>query len=192
MFENPDLIKVSVELAKYGAQSSVQAIMDRIRAAKAKSDHEETINNLEEIINNLIAEKNELITIAQAYDQQLIAQKISEEDIRYITSNIFPLLENFVEHSDHEDLEITRRNLEAIKPLLLKETFNILQLLGFNFKEAIGQPLTELVNKLISSKINHDSDDYNNLQILIAQRDVEYFKLLQNEEAYERFLNSKG
>src|SRR5690625_1443270 len=100
MFENPELIKASVSLTKFLAQNSTQAIGDKIRASKAKSNNEETINNLEEIINNLIAEKNELISIAQTYDEQLIAQKISEEDIKYITNNILPLFEKLIEYGD--------------------------------------------------------------------------------------------
>jgi hypothetical protein len=144
---------------------------------------------LEEIINNLIAEKNELIFIAQTYDEQLVSQKISEEDIKYITTYILPLLEKLIENGDQENAEINIQNLEMFKPLLSKETFNILQLLGFNFKKAIGEPLTELINGLISSKIPDNSEKAKEYQILNAQRDVEYFKILQDKEAYQRLLD---
>ena len=43
-----------------------------------------------------------------------------------------------------------------IKPILSKETFNILQILGFNFKKAIGEPMTEWIASLIKSKINDE------------------------------------
>jgi hypothetical protein len=42
--------------------------------------------------------------------------------------------------------------MEIIKPLLSVETLTVLQLLGFNFKQAIGEPLTELVAGLIAAK----------------------------------------
>lgn len=189
MIDNPELLKASVSLAKFVAQNSVQAIRDKIKASKAKNSNEETINNLEEIINNLIAEKNELISIAQTYDEQLVSQKISEEDIKYITTYILPLLEKLIENGDQENAEINIQNLEVFKPLLSKETFNILQLLGFNFKKAIGEPLTELINGLISSKIPDNSEKAKEYQILNAQRDVEYFKILQDKEAYQRLLD---
>ncbi|WP_070120426.1 hypothetical protein [Bacillus marinisedimentorum] len=191
MMDNQELLKASVSLAKYLAQSSTQAIGDKIRTSKAKNNKEETINNLEEIINNLIAEKNELISIAQTYDEQLVSEKISEEDIKYITTNILPLLERLIKNSDQENPEENLQNLEAFKPLLSKETFNILQLLGFNFKKAIGEPLTELINGLISSQIPDNSDRAKQYQILNAQRDIEYFKMFQDEAAYQRFLDLK-
>lgn len=187
MIENPELINASISLSKFIAQNSTLAIRDKIRATKAKNNTEETINNLEEIINNLIAEKNELVSIAQTYDGQLVSQKISEEDIKYITTNILPLLEKIIENSDQENVENNKKNIEIFKPLLAKETFNILQLLGFNFKKAIGEPLTELINGLISAQIPDNSDNAKKIQILNTQRDIEYFKVIQNEEAYQRF-----
>lgn len=191
MIENPELIKASISLTKFLAQNSTLAIRDKIRATKAKNNNEETINNLEEIINNLIAEKNELISIAQTYDEQLVSQKISEEDIKYITTNILPLLEKLIENGDQENVGNNRENIEIFKPLLAKETFNILQLLGFNFKKAIGEPLTELINGLISSQIPDSLEKEKKFQILNAQRDIEYFKILQDEEAYQRFSDSR-
>lgn len=188
MIENPELLKASISLGQHIAQNSTQAIWDKIRATKAKNSSEETINNLEEIINNLIAEKNELISIAQIYDEQLVSQKISEEDIHYITSNILPLLEKLIENGHQENMESNKQNIETFKPLLSKETFNILQLLGFNFKKAIGEPLTELINGLISSQIPDNSEKAKEYQLLNAQRDIEYFKILQDEEAYQRLL----
>ncbi|MGP1906814.1 hypothetical protein ACTSEZ_01495 [Metabacillus sp. JX24] len=189
MFENPELLKASVSLGQFLAQNSTQAIRDKIRATKAKNSNDETINNLEEIINNLIAEKNELISIAQIYDEQMVSQKISEEDIKYITTNILPLLERLIENGNQENVERNIQNVEIFKPLLSKETFNILQLLGFNFKKAIGEPLTELINGLISSQIPDNSEKTKDYQILNAQRDIEYFKIFQDEEAYQRFLD---
>ncbi|ESU31845.1 hypothetical protein G3A_14320 [Bacillus sp. 17376] len=190
MIENTELLKASESLNKFLNQSSTQTTRDKIESSKAKKNNpEEIINNLEEIINNLIAEKNELISIAQTYDEQLVSQKISDEDIKYITENLLPLLEKMMEYGDPETVEENLRNIETFKPLLSKETFNIMQLLGFNFKKAIGEPLTELVNGLISSKIPSNSHKEKEYQVLVAQREVEYLKIIQDEEAYQRFLD---
>lgn len=192
MFENPEILNASISLAKFIATNSSQGIGDKIRASKAKSNSEETINNLDEIIINLIAEKNELISIAQVYDEQMVSQKISEEDIKYVTTNILPLFEKLIEYGDPEELERNRQNLENFKPILSKETFNILQLLGFNYKKAIGEPLTELVNGLITNQIPANSDKDKEYKILQAQKEIEYLKILQNEESYQRFLNAEN
>jgi len=106
-------------------------------------------------------------------------------DIQYITTNLLPLLEKMLEESDQKN---NIQNLEIFKPLLSKETFNILQLLGFNFKKALGELLTELINGLIPSRIRDNSDKTIEYQILNAQREFEYLKMLQDEDAYQRFL----
>lgn len=144
MIDNPELLKESVNFSEYLVQNTSQVISDKIKASKPKNNNEETINELVEIINNLIAEKNELISIAQTYDEQLVSQKISDDDIKYITTNILPLFEKLLEYGDEpKKKEENRQNLDVFKPLLSKETFNILQILGFNYKKAIGEPLTE-------------------------------------------------
>src|SRR5699024_3191573 len=146
MFDNPELIKASTQLAQYITQQSTVVIRDKLRISKESKSDKEKINVLEEIIQELLAEKNELIQIAQVYDEQMVAQKVSEEDIEYITVNIIPLIEKLIDNADdEEEAEENRRNLDTFKPLLSKETFNILQLLGFNYKRAIGEPLTKLV-----------------------------------------------
>jgi hypothetical protein len=124
-----------------------------IRISKEGKSDKEKINVLEEIIQELLAEKNQLIQIAQVYDEQLVAQKISEGDVDYITSNILPLIEHLIANTDDEEAAAeNKKNLEIFKPLLSKETFNMLQLLGFNYKRAIGKPLTDLVNSMIVSQ----------------------------------------
>ena len=62
-----------------------------------------------------------------------------------------------------------------------------MQILGFNFKKAIGEPLTELLASLIRSKIN-TTENAAELQMLIQTRDIEFFKLCQNEDAYDRLM----
>ena len=64
----------------------------------------------------------------------------------------------------------------------------MLQILGFNFKKAVGEPLTELLASWIRSNIK-TADRNVEMQILAQQREVEYFKICQDEEAYKRLMN---
>src|SRR5699024_2349088 len=194
MFENPELIQASAQLAKYITQQSTVAIRDKIRISKEASSDKEKINVLNEIIQELLAEKNELIQIAQVYDEQMVAQKISEEDIEYITTNVIPLIEKLIDNAaDADEAEKNKKNLGTFKPLLSKETFNIFQLLGFNFKRAIGEPLTELVNSMIVSQKSISTDKELERQIIFHEKELQYFKIINDEEAYQRHLdlNSK-
>ncbi|MED3720284.1 hypothetical protein P4532_05985, partial [Geobacillus stearothermophilus] len=97
-------------------------------------------------------------------------------------------IEQFLDSIEGEETIKARQALEILKPLLSKETFNILQLLGFNFKRAIGEPLTQLLNAIITSKIPVTAEKQMEYQMLVEQRNIEYFKIIQDEEASQRLL----
>lgn len=60
------------------------------------------------------------------------------------------LQSDVVTQFDDTEVKTINELLEMLEPLLSVQTFKILQLLGFNFREAVGLPLT----KLIKSSIN--------------------------------------
>lgn len=184
----PEMIALGTELATIAGRKSVEAIFDKIRTVKKKGDKDEIISNLEEIINELIADKNRLIQISQAYEENIITQKITQDEIDYITNSIIPLLEEFLNQSSQDDSGKIQDGINAIKSILSKEIFNMMQILGFNFKEAIGKPLTELLAALIRSKIN-TTEKTMEFQMIAQQREVEYLKICQNEEAYNRLMS---
>ncbi len=184
----PEMIALGTELATIAGRKSVEAIIDKIRTVKNKGDKDEIINNLEEIINELISDKNRLIQISQAYEENIITQKITQDEIDYITNSIIPLLEDVLKQSTNDDSGKIQDGINAIKPILSKEIYNIMQIWGFNFKEAIGEPLTELLAAFIRSKIN-TSEKSLELQMLVGQREVEYLKICQDEEAYNRLMS---
>lgn len=100
-------------------------------------------------------DKNQLQIIIQQYEEILTIQKILDDDIEYISENIIPILtevlqSDVVTQFDDTEVKIINELLEMLEPLLSVQTFKILQLLGFNFREAVGLPLT----KLIKSSIN--------------------------------------
>ena len=78
------VIELTAKLAEVGIKNTAQIVYDKIRAIKHKQNDKETINALEEIINDLISDKNELVQIAKCYEQEFVAQKISEDDIEYM------------------------------------------------------------------------------------------------------------
>jgi hypothetical protein len=61
---------LGIRLGDTVLRNTTGAIADRIQTAKAKRSDKETINELEEIINSLISDKNELVQIAEAYKQE--------------------------------------------------------------------------------------------------------------------------
>jgi hypothetical protein len=74
----------------------------------------------------------------------MVAQRISAEDIVFITETIVPLLEGAIGDD--------AAGLDRLTAILSPELVKVLQVLGFNYRRAIGEPLTELVAGLIRSK----------------------------------------
>jgi hypothetical protein len=181
---DPEVAELGVQLANVGVRNTVAAVADRIKAAKAKKQDAETINTLTEIVNELLADKNDVVQIARGYEQVLDAQRISEEDITYITESILPILKKLAEAGSDDD---TDQMIDLLTPILSVETITVLQLLGFNFKRAIGEPLTTLVAQLIGSKAPTSPDAAAHSQRLGLELQLATASLAQDQEAYDRF-----
>ncbi len=188
--ENQAII-LGAKLADIAIRNTTDTIMNKISASKAGKNDKETIIVLEEIINKLLEDKNELIQVSRAYEEEFIMRKISEDDLEYITQNLFPVLNdlfftlmsfNTVADENTLKMEEVKSLLEILKPILSTETLKILQLLGFDFKAAVGEPLTELVRSAILSKVN--SNDVNITKIITP----EMVDLLKNKNAYDNFI----
>jgi len=72
-------------------------------------------------------------------------------------------------------------DIEQIKKNISVETLTIMQLIGFNYKQAIGEPLTLLLKKTIESKLQRDSS----LNITMVT-------LAQDKEATNRYYQLTG
>lgn len=172
MYIEQQLTDLAVKLSEALAKNTASAIFTKIKSIKAKKDDKETINELEEIIQELISDKNELLQISQAYQQELMAQKITDTEIDYITKQLIPKMQELAGATGSNVDEMVR----ILSPLISKETLTILQLLGFNFRKAIGEPLTILLEKLILSKLPMDP-------AVQAEIQLETIKALQNPNA---------
>ncbi|MDF1618718.1 hypothetical protein [Petrocella sp. FN5] len=189
---SPEVIGLSTQLATVAGRKTVETIFDKIRTVKEKGNKDEIINSLEEIINDLISDKNELIQISKTYEEKLITQKMSDKEIDYITTSILPLVELLVMNSGNSKAQEMQASLALIKPILSKETISIMQILGFNFRRALGEPLTELIASLICSKMPASSEKKDEIQLNTIQREIEHMKLCQDEDAYNRLMKLYG
>ncbi len=165
--------ETAVKLADSAVRYTAGIVTDKITKIKAKRDDKQTIRELEDIVNELLEDKSELIRIAKTYEQELVSQKITEKDIKYITDNVLPLLEKFVPANQKE-------TVDQIKSVISVETLTIMQLLGFNYKRAIGEPLTALLQKTIESKIPANSTTNQKMQLAIIE-------LVKDPEAAKRY-----
>lgn len=181
---DPQVTALGVQLADVAVRNTVAAVSGRIKTAKAKKQDAETINALTEIVNDLLADRNDLVQIARGYEQVLDAQRISEEDITYITQSIVPIIKKLAAVGGDGEID---QMIDLLIPILSVETITVLQLLGFNFKKAIGEPLTDLVSQLIGSKAPASPDTAAQAHRLGLELQIAATSLAQDEAAYERF-----
>lgn len=188
---DPVVQQLAVQLGALGAKNTAAAIVDRITAVKARKKDAETITTMQEIINDLIADKAEVTAIAQSFQEVLVSQRITETEIRYIADTVLPLVRSLVgvgeDDDGGEDSEVsgegsdvdraTRQKLEMVEKLLSVETVTVLQLLGFNFKRAIGEPLTDLVGRLIASARPESGDVEAEIRVATIQNQTALFEL---------------
>jgi hypothetical protein len=192
---DPDMQQLVVQLADVAVRNSVATVAARITAAKARKRDQETINQLEQIVNDLLDDKNELYRIAQAYEQELVAQRISDVDVAYITETILPLLETMLASAaaaGQGEPSQVQQMIDLIKPVVSKETVTVLQLLGFNFRRALGEPLTELVSKAILAKVPAAPADAADLQELTLRREVAVLEVAKDAAASARLSKMMG
>lgn len=142
---DPEITAVLARLSEVVARNTVGAVQTRVTTAKATKQHEHTVNELTEIINQLVEDRVELVGIATTLREQLLAQRITNEEITYITDKLIPTVEDIARLSD----DANTASIEAVKKLVSVEMLTVLQLVGFNFKAAIGEPLTQVVEGLI-------------------------------------------
>ncbi len=182
--------ELAMRLAELLARNTAASINTKLESYKQSKEHEKTIRYLEETINVLLADKNEGIRIAKAYEHELVSQQISEEDIEYITHTIVPLLEKLIENnSEGAEREKLQSYVAIIKAVLSKETITVMQLVGFNFKKAVGEPLTILLQRLILSKSPQNDAE---LQKLRVENSNLTLKTSLDPEAAGRFLKLTG
>ena len=150
------LIALFARLAEMSATQTATAIVDRIAAVKARNKDAETIQVLSETVNLLISDREELIGIARALKEQLVSQQISDADIDHVVNTVLPVLETVSSQGGGSKQE-TAAFMDTVRPILSHDTLKVLQILGFNYRKAIGEPLTEVVHSYVASLENKPS-----------------------------------
>lgn len=140
------------QLAVLAAKGTAATVANKFQAIRSKKDLEEVCNSYEEIINELVAERAQAISIANAYESELKRYEITDEDIEHLQQTIGNALDILNSFSPDSDVAA----LEQFKSLVSVNTLKAMQLLGFDYKKAIGDPLTEVCADAIRSKLGQN------------------------------------
>ena len=83
------MVELGVALSHLAVRGTVSAVNKKLRAAKNIKDIETLRNTYDEILNEVLSEREEAVNIAQAYKAELDRIEISDEDIvNFITDEI--------------------------------------------------------------------------------------------------------
>ena len=147
MNEMQPLIETGAALAELAVKGTATKISNKIRASKNEKDIEKIRTMYDEIINEILQEREDAVRIAQTYKSELDRVIISDDDITHLQNTVSNILDIFKSMSPDMDID----SFKAIKDLISVDTLKTMQLLGFNYKAAIGEPLTKLCAEAISN-----------------------------------------
>lgn len=136
---------LGTELTAYAVKGTVSAVNTKVKSIKNEKNIEKLKNNYDEIITELLEERETIIRIAQNYRAELEKVEISDDDIEHLHNTI----ESVIGVLSVYITEDQATAIDSLKELINVDTLKTMQLLGFNYKEAIGIPLTKICAKAI-------------------------------------------
>lgn len=143
------IANTGTQLAVLAAKGTAATVSNKFQAIRNKKNLDEVCNSYEEIINELVAERAQAISIANAYESELKRYEITDDDIEHLQQTIGNALDILNSFSPDSDVAA----LEQFKSLVSVNTLKAMQLLGFDYKKAIGDPLTEVCADAIRAKL---------------------------------------
>lgn len=183
---DPHLVQLGTQLSEAAVRNTVGGVWDRIRAVKARRDQEETIRELEQVVNDLLEDREELVSISRSYREHISAQEISEGDLAFISETLLPRLTELAAKTG-VDTDQVEEMVAVLEPLLAVETVKVMQLLGFNFRRALGEPATALVSALVASRAPLAGTAQADLSLAQLQHQTELAKVVADEQAFNRW-----
>lgn len=152
---NENLATMAMSLANLAVKGTASAVNKKIKAIREEKNIDNLRATYDEITNEILLEREEAVRIAQAYKSEIDRIQIKDEDIEHLHKTVGKILEIInksqmkeAEKKGEEAIQKARETAESlnqIKDLISVDTLKTMQLLGFNYKAAIGDPLTQYV-----------------------------------------------
>lgn len=145
------IAELGVSLTALAAKGTATAITAKVKALKDEKNVEAVRSAYDELVNELLEERSDAIMIAQAYKAELDRVQISDEDIASLDATVGRVLDviSKMAPGDEATRQAQMAAMQQLRELINADTLRTMQLLGFNYKAAIGMPLTEVcANKI--------------------------------------------
>jgi len=132
-----ELLSLGTALAELAVKGTATAVSSKIRAIKEEKNIEKIRSTYDEIINELLSEREEAVRIAQAYKSELEKVVISDEDIQHLHNTVSRILEiikksqiSSAEQIGPEAVEVVKSQVESyeqINELISVDTLKTMQ-----------------------------------------------------------------
>lgn len=152
------ITQLGFSLAEATTKVTASAINSKIKTIRANKNKDEQITEYRQIINELQENKSDLQNISNQYKEIVESINISDDDIKALHNTIKKVVGILINFSDDND---NLKEVEGLVELLDADTLKTLQLIGFNYKKAIGEPLTKITSEYINNKFQ---DSQHNLE----------------------------
>nr|WP_100206646.1 hypothetical protein [Streptococcus sobrinus] len=143
------LAKAGVDLATLAVKGTATMVTSKIQSVKDVKDAAILRSTYDDLISELLAEREQAIRIAQSYKEEYEKINIDDEDIEYLSNTLEKAISLLSSFSGLN--EIQEQSMKQLVELLNKDTLKTMQLIGFNYKQAIGEPLTEACATIIKN-----------------------------------------
>lgn len=158
---NPELMTQLIEegtaLATLVGSGTVRAITAKVQSLKSEKQVDKVRAEYDEILTQVLQERSDAILLAQTYKAELDKIEISDNDIEHLQNTASKVLDLLKQLSPDTSVD----SLEIIKELITVDTLKTMQLLGFNYKAAIGIPLTEICANAIKNYTTKNNKQQN-------------------------------
>ena len=147
------LLTLNTAFAKAITEVTVEKVTNKITQIKSNHDLKKQVTDYEQLVNDLLDNKNKLELTARNYKERLEQVTISDSDIESLhntVSTVLKIIKPFSQSGEQED----EKSIDIVLDLLNSDTLKTLQLLGYNYKKAIGEPLTQITANFLKNKLD--------------------------------------
>ena len=147
------IVALNTAFAKSITEITVEKVTNKITQIKSNHDLKKQVTDYEQLVNDLLDNKNKLELTARNYKERLEQMTISDSDIESLHNTVSTVIK-LVRPLSQSENENDEKSIDIVLDLLNSDTLKTLQLLGYNYKKAIGEPLTQITANFLKNKLD--------------------------------------
>ncbi|MDT2767148.1 hypothetical protein P7H38_10765 [Lactococcus raffinolactis] len=147
------IVALNTAFAKSITEITVEKVTNKITQIKSNHDLKKQVTDYEQLVNDLLDNKNKLELTARNYKERLEQVTISDSDIESLHNTVSTVIK-LVRPLSQSENENDEKSIDIVLDLLNSDTLKTLQLLGYNYKKAIGEPLTQITANFLKNKLD--------------------------------------